>query len=153
VTSGYSGKPVPEKLGIKDGHLVLLADAPDGFALEPMPGGVTLHARTADSLPDGPEPYDLVLAFCPDRPALEKRFAPLAGRITTAGALWIAWPKKAGGMASDLDENVVRDVGLAVGLVDVKVIAVDSVWSGLKFVRRLRDRGEGAPSDVSAGKG
>ena len=135
ATAGYSGKPVPAKLGIKEGHRVLVTGAPEGFALDPLPGGVTLHARAA-----GREPYDLVLAFCPDRSALKKRFAPLAGRITTAGALWIAWPKRASGVATDLDENVVRDVGLAAGLVDVKVIAVDATWSGLKFVRRLRDR-------------
>jgi hypothetical protein len=133
--AGYSGKPVPAKLGVKEGHRVLVAGAPDGFALEPLPGGVAVHAR-----PAGHAPYDLVLAFCPDRASLEKRFAPLAARLTTAGALWIAWPKKAGGLASDLDENVVRDVGLAAGLVDVKVIAVDHTWSGLKFVRRLKDR-------------
>ena len=132
--AGYSGKPVPVKLGIKEGHRLLLLGAPEGFALEPLPGGVTLHARASGG------PYDLVLAFCPDRAALEKRFAPLAERITTAGALWVAWPKKASGLAKDLDENVVRDVGLATGLVDVKVIAIDAVWSGLKFVRRLRDR-------------
>ena len=133
--AGYSGKPVPVKLGVQEGHRVLVAGAPDGFALDPLPGGVTLHARAT-----GAEPYDLVLAFCPDRATLERRFAPLAGRLTTAGALWVAWPKKAGGQAKDIDENVVRDVGLAAGLVDVKVIAIDAVWSGLKFVRRLRDR-------------
>ena len=134
MTAGYSGRPVPAKLGIREGHRVLVTGAPAEFALDPLPGGVTLHARA------GAGPYDLVLAFCPDRATLEKRFAPLAARVTTAGALWIAWPKKASGLAKDLDENVVRDVGLAVGLVDVKVIAVDATWSGLKFVRRLRDR-------------
>ena len=83
----------------------------------------------------------MILAFCPDARRLRERFARLAPRLTTAGALWIAWPKKASGVTTDLDENVVRDVGLAEGLVDVKVIAIDQTWSGLKFVRRLRDRG------------
>ena len=85
-------------------------------------------------------PYDVIVAFCPDRRRLERRFAPLATRLATAGALWVAWPKRASGVATDLDENVVREVGLGEGLVDVKVIAIDETWSGLKFVRRLRDR-------------
>ena len=71
---------------------------------------------------------------------LDRRFAPLAERLTTAGALWVAWPKRASGVATDLDDNVVRDVGLGEGLVDVKVIAIDETWSGLKFVRRVRNR-------------
>jgi hypothetical protein len=86
------------------------------------------------------EPYDVVLAFCPDLARLLDRFEPLARRITPAGALWISWPKKSSGVATDLTENVVRDVGLDAGLVDVKVAAVDATWSGLKFVYRLADR-------------
>jgi hypothetical protein len=84
--------------------------------------------------------YDVVVAFCPDRDRLQQRMAALPARVVTHGALWIAWPKRASGVQTDLDENVVRDSGLAAGLVDVKVIAVDDVWSALKFVRRLRDR-------------
>jgi hypothetical protein len=102
-----------------------------------VPPGAVLHTRP------GPRPYEVVLAFCPDRAALRRRFAPLAGRLTPAGALWISWPKKSSGVATDLDENVVRDHGLAVGLVDVKVAAVDATWSGLKFVRRVADRDAG----------
>jgi hypothetical protein len=132
--AGYSGRSVPVKLGVKPGSRVLLAGAPPEFVLEPLPAGVTLHSRAAGA------PYDVVLVFCPDRAALERRFAPLITRVTTPGALWVAWPKKASGLARDLDENVVRDVGLATGLVDVKVIAIDAVWSGLKFVRRVKDR-------------
>ena len=93
-----------------------------------------MHTRAAGSS------YDVVLAFCPDQRRLLQRFERLAPRLTTAGALWIAWPKKASGIATNLDENVVREVGLGQGLVDVKVIAIDPTWSGLKFVRRLRDR-------------
>ncbi len=86
----------------------------------------------------------MVLAFCPDRAALRRRFAPAGRRLTTAGALWVAWPKRSrAGCATDLDENVVRAHGLEVGLVDVKVAAVDATWSGLKFVRRLADRDAG----------
>jgi hypothetical protein len=131
--AGYSGTPLPRKLGLRDDTRLLLVDAPDGF--DPgAPPGATLHRRA------GRMPYDVVLAFCRDRASLERRFAALAARIERAGALWVAWPKKASGVRTDLDENVVRDHGLEVGLVDVKVIAIDATWSGLKFVYRLRDR-------------
>lgn len=131
---GYSGKPLPVKLGVKPGHRVLLAAAPAGFALDPLPAGVTLDRQP------GAGPYDLVLTFCPDLAALRAGFGPLAALLTAPGALWVAWPKRASRVPTDLSENVVRDVGLAAGLVDVKVAAVDAVWGGLKFVRRLADR-------------
>jgi hypothetical protein len=138
VTAGYSGTPLPRKLGIGPGSRVLLVGAPDGFdvlAGTPVPDPAPrVHRRP------GRHPYDLVLAFCQDAATLRRRFAPLAVRITPAGALWVAWPKRASGVQTDLDENRVRDVGLGAGLVDVKVCAVDSTWSGLKFVRRLTDR-------------
>jgi len=132
--AGYSGTPLHRKLGIKPESKVLITAAPVGFELDEVPAGATVHSRAAGSS------YDVVLAFCPDRRRLVQRFVALAPRLTTAGALWIGWPKKSSGMKTDLDENVVRDVGLDVGLVDVKVIAIDETWSGLKFVRRLRDR-------------
>jgi hypothetical protein len=133
-TAGYSGTPLHRKLGVKPDSRVLLAAAPPGFALDAVPPGAVVHTRAAGSS------YDVVVAFCPDRRRLTARFGRLAERITTAGALWVAWPKRSSGVSSDLDENVVREVGLAAGLVDVKVIAIDDVWSGLKFVRRVRDR-------------
>ena len=136
VDVGYSGKPLAVKLGVKPESRVLLVAAPDGFELATPPGAV-VHTRP------GSLPYEVILAFCPDRAALHRRFAPLADRLTTAGALWISWPKKSSRVPTDLDENVVRDHGLEVGLVDVKVAAVDAIWSGLKFVRRLADRGAG----------
>jgi len=132
--AGYSGTPLPRKLGVKAGSRVLLADAPDGFDLGELPAAVTLHTRP------GRGPYDVVLAFCPDLATVHRRFAPLADRLTPAGALWVAWPKRSGGVRTDLTENVVREVGLAAGLVDVKVAAVDQVWGALKFVVRLKDR-------------
>lgn len=132
--AGYSGTPLHRKLGVKPDSRVLLTAAPVGFALDAVPSGAVVHTRAAGSS------YDVILAFCPDRRRLQQRFTALAPRLTTAGALWIAWPKKASGVSTDVDENVVRDVGLGAGLVDVKVIAVDDTWSGLKFVRRLRDR-------------
>lgn len=131
---GGSGKPVAVKLGVRDGSRLLVAGAPVGFTLPGLPEGVCAQTRA------GAAPYDVILAFSAKRRTLERRFATLGPRTTPAGALWIAWPKKASGLPTDLDENVVRGVGLAAGLVDVKVIAIDEIWSGLKFVRRLKDR-------------
>ncbi len=133
TTAGYSGTSLPRKLGLSEESRLLLVAAPGGF--DPLaPVTATVHRRA------GADPYDVVLLFVRDRAALVRRFEPLTGRIVVNGALWVAWPKKASGVRTDLDENVIRDHGLEVGLVDVKVIAIDSTWSGLKFVRRLRDR-------------
>lgn len=134
TTVGYSGTPLHRKLGIKPDSRVLLVAAPPGFAIDDLPSGATVHTRASASA------YDVVVAFCPDGRRLDSRVGALPDRVTTAGALWVAWPKRASGVTTDLDENVVRDAGLGVGLVDVKVIAVDETWSALKFVRRLRDR-------------
>lgn len=132
--AGYSGTPLHRKLGVKPGSRVLISAAPPGFALDAVPRDVTLHTRA------GASAYDVVLAFCPDWRRLRTRLPALTPKITTAGALWIAWPKKSGPLVSDLDENVVRDAALDIGLVDVKVAAIDTTWSGLKLVRRVRDR-------------
>jgi hypothetical protein len=134
MTAGYSGTPLPRKLGVKEGHRVLVSSAPPGFTLGPLDGAADIHNRATSA------PYDVILAFCKDRKTVEKRFADFPARTATAGALWIAWPKKSSGVKTDLDENAVRDIGLGAGLVDVKVCAVDDTWSGLKFVRRLKDR-------------
>jgi hypothetical protein len=130
VTTGYSGTPLPQKLGVKPDSRVLLDGAPEGFELP----GVRAHTRP------GAAPYDVVLLFAGHRARLERRWAPLAGRLTTPGRLWVCWPKRSSGLQTDLSENDVRDYGLANGLVDVKVCAVDETWSGLAFVRRLSDR-------------
>jgi len=135
VTAGYSGTPLPAKLGVKPGSRVLLDRAPDGLALELLPGGVVLHRR-----PAGDEPYDVVLLFAADAARLRARWAPLAARLSPAGRLWVCWPKKSSGVPTDLTENDVRGFGLDAGLVDVKVAAIDTTWSGLAFVRRVRDR-------------
>jgi hypothetical protein len=131
---GYSGTPLPRKLGVKPESRVLVVAAPPGFTLEPLPPGAAVHTRA------GASAYDVVVAFCPDQRRLHSRFAALTPKVATAGALWVAWPKRASGVATDLDENVVRGHGLSAGLVDVKVAAIDETWSGLKFVRRVRDR-------------
>ena len=133
TAAGYSGTPLPQKLGIKAGHRVLLAGAPDGFDLGPLPG-VDVHRRA------GPAPYDVVLLFCTDLHRVEKEFVRQAARLVSNGGLWVAWPKRSSGVPTDLDENRIRAVGLAAGLVDNKVCAIDATWSALRFVTRLRDR-------------
>jgi hypothetical protein len=133
--AGYSGTPLPRKLGVRAGDQVLLDHPPADFTLAPLPDGVVLHRQL-----DETGSYDVVLTFCLDAATLHDRWTALHGRTTTAGALWVAWPKKAARVPTDLDENVVRDYGLAHGRVDTKVCAVDATWSGLKFVIRLADR-------------
>jgi len=132
--AGYSGTPLSRKLGISAGATVLLDGAPAGFAIDDLPEGVQVQRRPAAG------PYDVILCFCPDQARLHARWSLLHPRTTPAGALWIAWPKRASGMRTDLDENVVREYALAHGRVDVKVCAVDDTWSGLKNVIRKADR-------------
>jgi hypothetical protein len=133
--AGYSGTPLAAKLGLKQGLSVALLGAPSGFRrnLSPVPPGIAWHDRLGPGL-------DCVVLFAPDFATLEARFTPAAASLTASGMLWVAWPKRASKVATDLTEDRVRAHGLAVGLVDVKVCAVDQVWSGLKFVRRLSDR-------------
>jgi hypothetical protein len=133
--AGYSGTPLPAKLGLRPGARVALVRAPAGFesALQPLPDGVRVLRRLAP-------PVDAVVCFCPTRRHLERDFGRLAAILPPAGALWVAWPKKASGVPTDLTEGSVREVGLAGGLVDNKVCAIDGTWSGLRFVRRSRDR-------------
>jgi hypothetical protein len=133
--AGYSGTPLARKLGIGPGARVLLDGAPAGFALD-LPPDARLTRRTAPA-PDG---YDVVLCFCPDAARLARRWPVLHPLTTAAGALWIAWPKRSAGIPTDLDGNAVRGYALAHGRVDVKVCAVDEVWSALKHVVRVADR-------------
>ncbi|HYN73752.1 MAG TPA: DUF3052 domain-containing protein [Nakamurella sp.] len=129
MTTGYSGTPLPRKLGVTPDARVLVIKGPDGF--DP---GAPFHRRP------GREPYDVVLLFCLDTATLHRQFDTAAARHTTSGMIWVCWPKRASGLQTDLNENVVREYGLAHGQVDVKVAAIDATWSGLKFVTRLRDR-------------
>lgn len=131
--AGYSGTPLVKKLGIKEGFKIRIVNAPPGFEQQlELPEGVTSGESN--------KPLDFVLLFTQSQRTLEKEFSRYAATLTPAGMLWISWPKKTSGVQSDLNENIVRDIGLAKGMVDVKVCAVDEVWSGLKFVFRLKDR-------------
>jgi hypothetical protein len=134
--AGYSGTPLHRKLGIKPGHRVLAVGVPKGWDLTALDPERTATVQTRA----GRSPYDVVLVFCPDRAAVERALATHRGRVSQQGRLWLCWPKRASGVATDLDDNVVRERGLATGLVDVKVCAVDATWSGLCFMTRLVDR-------------
>jgi len=133
--AGYSGKPLVQKLGIKDGWAIAILNAPRGYdrLLGKLPQEVTRRPTVAGTL-------DFVQFFTDSKRELERRFPTLERALAPAGMLWISWPKRASGVATDLTEDVIRAIGLAHGLVDVKVAAVDEVWSGLKFVRRAKDR-------------
>lgn len=137
MSAGYSGTPLPRKLGIKPGARVALLGAPDGFeaTLGELPDGVRVRRRLA-----GRGELDVVVAFFDERAALARRLEALIAVLQPAGALWVAWPKRASGVPTDVTEDVVRELALAAGVVDVKVCAIDATWSGLKLVRRLRDR-------------
>ena len=137
--AGYSGTPLPKKLGIKPGSRLALIDAPDGFELTlgELPAGVGVRTTARGTV-------DVTVAFFADRAKLERRFPAIRSALDPDGGLWIAWPKRASGVATDLTENVVRELGLAAGLVDNKVCAIDEVWSGLRLVYRLADRPGGS---------
>ena len=132
---GYSGTPLPKKLGIKPGFRVWFVDLPSDVRAELSP-----ELAECKAVSDRKTPLDFAMLFAKSETQLTKEFERIAKRLAPAGMLWVSWPKKSSGTATDLDENVVREIGLAVGLVDVKVCAVTDVWSGLKFVRRLKDR-------------
>jgi hypothetical protein len=135
-TAGYSGTPLPQKLGIRAGHRVALDRAPADFeaTLGALPEGARLlpASRGRD--------FDVILLFVKDLATLESKLGPTIEKMAPATALWICWPKKTSPLAADVDENKVRERGLAAGIVDIKVCAVDRDWSGHKFVFRLKDR-------------
>jgi hypothetical protein len=135
--AGYSGTPLPKKLGVKQEHQLLLLGAPKGFdkTLGSLPAGVQVRRDLRKK-----SPVDVAILFCKSCADLEKRFAAVAERLDKAGGLWVAWPKKSSGVKTDLSDGFVREFGLSTGLVDNKVCAVDETWSGLRFVYRLKDR-------------
>ena len=133
--AGYANTPLFKKLGIKEQARVALVNAPPGFRAElgPLPAGASIVSAARP-------PLDLVLLFAATQTDLSKNFARLASRLTPAGMLWVAWPKKASGVATDLSFAVVQAAGMAHGLVDTKICAVNDTWSGLRFVVRVKDR-------------
>ncbi len=132
--AGYSGTPLVKKLGIKEGARVAIVRAPNGFAESlSLPKGVALRREARGRL-------DVVLFFATRRAELARRFSSLANGLEPDGGLWVAWPKKASGVATDLSFAPVQEIGLDHGLVDNKVAAIDDVWSGLRFVHRVADR-------------
>ena len=136
TAAGYSGTPLPKKLGVKDGHVVLLDRLPDALDLG-LPPTATVVRRLRAGL-------DVTITFHTKLVTLEERLPELFERTVTAGMVWVAWPKQAAvkrlGIDTDLNDGVVRRLGLELGWVDVKVAAIDETWSGQKFVRRLKDR-------------
>jgi hypothetical protein len=133
--AGYSRKSLADKLGIKPGKKLHLANAPDGYGrtLGALPAGVTILKALQSQC-------DFIQFFTKEKSELKAAFPKLKKSLATDGILWISWPKGASKIKTDVNENVVREIGLDCGLVDVKVCAVDEVWSGLKFVYRVKDR-------------
>ena len=135
MAAGYSKRSLVDKLGIKPGNRVYLGNMPSDYLslLGPLPSGTRLVKSLA-------APCEFIQFFVKDKAELEASFPKFKKALTPDGTLWISWPKAASKVPTDLNENVAREIGLRTGLVDVKVCAVDDVWSGLKFVFRLKDR-------------
>jgi hypothetical protein len=133
--AGYSGTPLAHKLGIKENFRLALVNAPPRFAdeLGSLPSGAVI-------LPPTRKPLDLILLFADKQSDLKTSFPKLAARLAPNGMLWVAWPKKSSRVATDLTFDIVQEIGLTAGLVDTKICAVNEIWSGLRFVIRLRDR-------------
>jgi hypothetical protein len=127
---GYSGTPLPKKLGIREGDGVCLVEPPENARelIGPLPAGATFE--------DDPNVAAVVVFFVTERRVFESRLAPLGRAVFPGRSLWIAWPKRSSGVATDVTEDVVREVALPLGLVDNKVCAIDAVWSGLRLVWR-----------------
>jgi len=135
--AGYSGTPLPQKLGLKPGARFGLVNPPADFGLTlgALPPGVVPKPVSA-----GKAQFDVIVFFAATMADVTRRVPVLRARLDPAGGLWMAWPKKASGTPTDVSENAVRAIGLAAGLVDNKVCAIDETWSGLRFVFRLADR-------------
>ncbi len=137
MSTGYSQTPLVKKLGLRPGMRLKVIDSPLDYAtlVEDLPGGLQWAGDDDSAL-------DFIHLFTSRQSGLEEAFPRLALRLAKTGVLWVSWPKKSSGLPADLDENRIRETGLKNGMVDVKVCAVDAVWSGLKLVIRLRDRSE-----------
>ncbi len=135
MPAGYSGTPLANKLGVKDGHVLALLGAPEGFVdeLDGLPDTVTVRSRASGTA-------DVVVSFHTERADLERRVPKLLNVLDVDGGLWIAWPKKASKVPTDITEDTLRELFLPLGLVDNKVCAIDDVWSGLRVVWRKERR-------------
>ena len=133
--AGYSATPLTKKLGVKENDVMYIYNPPKKYFdwLSPLPKGVNVKSRVVGEM-------DFMHVFTPELSVFKKQFVECKKHLRKDGMLWISWPKKSSKVDTDLDENIIRDFGLANGLVDVKVCGVDEVWSGLKFVFRLKDR-------------
>jgi hypothetical protein len=133
--AGYSSTPLQKKLGIKEGMRLHIHDAPTNYfdLISPLPEQVEITMKLSGEL-------DFVHLFVKDLNEFKRRFNQCKKHVSKDGMMWVSWPKKASKVHTDLDENIIREVGLSEGMVDVKVCAIDDVWSGLKFVYRLKDR-------------
>jgi hypothetical protein len=133
--AGYSGTPLPKKLGLKENQRIALVNAPAGFekTLGVLPKGAEIVKRLSS-------PLDLVVLFVDQEKQLSKQFSSIASKLASNGMIWVAWPKKSSGVPTDLTFDPVQRIGLDSGLVDVKICAIDEIWSGLKFVIRVKDR-------------
>jgi hypothetical protein len=129
MPAGYSGTPLAQKLGIKPEHTIALLGAPEGFSIDDLPDGVDVRTRTRG-------PFDVIVSFHIRRADLAQRLPTLLRALPPDGGLWIAWPKKSSGVATDITEDTVREVALPTGMVDNKVCAIDATWSGLRLVLR-----------------
>ena len=131
--AGYSGTPLAQKLGIKPGLRAHIVNAPPEFAQ--LLGPIDVEFLSVPK-----KPLDFVVFFVTSIAELNKRLSKFIAALAPAGMIWVCWPKKASKVPTDLNENVIRDIALDAGVVDVKVCAVSDVWSGLKLVIRLKDR-------------
>ena len=127
--AGYSGTPLAKKLGIKEDHRLALLGAPKGFAIDDLPAGVAAKTALRST-------SDVIVSFHTERADLAQRLPALLRGLDVDGGLWVAWPKRASGVPTDITEDVVREVALPTGLVDVKVCAIDDTWSGLRLCLR-----------------
>lgn len=134
--AGYSGTPLQKKLGIKSGYTILLVNEPDNYF--DLIGDLPEESQLVRA--DHPDPIDFIHVFCEDEQSLLNCFPPLKDKLTKNGILWVSWIKKSSKLGTDISGNEVRSLGLHIGLVDVKVCAVDEDWSGLKFMYRKEDR-------------
>ena len=133
--AGYSGTPLVKKLGLTEGLVIFVGDAPDHYfdSISPLPKGLVVKDKLVGD-------FDFIHLFVNQVKTFRKEFLSGKRHLKKTGMLWVSWPKKASKVPTDLDENIIRDFGLLEGLVDVKVCAVDEIWSGLKFVYRTKDR-------------